>query len=68
MGSVRQHRRSPFSQSDVTRAFRGAQAAGVNAAVVIQADGSMAIIPASSPMAPQATNDLDALIDAFGAR
>jgi hypothetical protein len=57
-------RRAAFNQSDVTRAFKGAQAAGVKVAVLIRPDGTMEIVP--TERAPIADNDLDARLDAFG--
>lgn len=56
-----------FNQSDVTRAFKGAEAAGVKVAVFIRPDGTLAIIPEMADVAAPAVNDLDGRLAAFGA-
>jgi hypothetical protein len=61
-------RRAAFNQSDVTRAFKGALAAGVKVAVLIRPDGTMEIVPAAGDRPMIADNDLDARLDAFGGR
>lgn len=60
-------RRAAFSQSDVTRAFKGAEAAGVKVAIFLRPDGTMAIVPAANVTTLDASNDLDARLDSFGA-
>jgi hypothetical protein len=59
--------RSAFRQSDVTRAIKGAQAAGVDVAgVKVEKDGGFTVIagkPNDITVAP-ATNDLDKWIAA----
>jgi len=60
-------RRAAFNQADVTRAFKGAEAAGVTVAVLIRPDGTMAIVPAAGQQPLQASNDLDDRLDAFAA-
>lgn len=60
-------RRAAFSQSDITRALKGAEAAGVKAAVLIRPDGTMMILPTGDQPLPAPNNDLDARLDAFAA-
>lgn len=61
-------RRAQFAQIDVTRAYRGLVAAGIDprdVSVVIRPDGEMRIEPIASPKASSSrTNTMDALIHA----
>jgi hypothetical protein len=59
-------RRAAFNQSDVTRAFKGAQAAGVKVAVFIRPDGTMEIVPAGGERPLVGDNDLDQRLESFG--
>jgi len=60
-------RRAAFNRSDVTRAFKGAEAAGVKVArFCIRPDGTMEIVPVGGHASPIADNDLDARIEASG--
>ena len=59
-------RRAAFNQSDVTRAFKGAQAAGVEVAVYIRPDGTMQIVPNGGERPLVGDNDFTARVDAFG--
>lgn len=52
-----------FKQSDITRAFKGAQKAGVAVKVEIDARGTMHLVPIGA--APGAPVDMDRAIDGF---
>jgi len=59
--------RSTFRQSDITRAFRAAQAAGVeNVRIEIAKDGRLVIIATGAQPAVQ--DDLDRELEEFRAR
>jgi hypothetical protein len=60
--------RARFTKSDVERAFSGAAKAGQSVAVVIQPDGSLAIVPADRVSITVTANDLDDRLAKFGAR
>lgn len=60
--------RARFTKSDVERAFSGAVEAGVSVAVLIQPDGSIAIVPAERVNVMVTANDLDDRLTKFGAK
>lgn len=49
-------RRATFTQNDITRAFKGAEAAGVQVQVEIAADGKIVVVPMSQSNQPQEDN------------
>ena len=53
--AIHRHRRS-FSQRDVTRALRGAQAAGAPVRVVIE-EGRISLIPTMTPISEMITSN-----------
>ena len=57
-----------FTKADIARALSGAEAAGVSVAVIIQPDGSIAIVPADRVSVTVTANDLDDRINRFAAR
>jgi len=52
-------RASRFSQADITRALKGALAAGVQAAVFIEPNGRLAIIPSAGLPTTDFPGDID---------
>lgn len=60
--------RARFTKADVERALSGAASVGVQVAVLIQVDGSIAIVPADRVHVTVTANDLDDRIAKFGAR
>lgn len=52
-----------FKQSDITRAFKGAKAAGVTVKVEIDARGTMHLIPVGA--APAEPQGIDKVIEGF---
>jgi len=62
--SVDRRRRNRFRQRDVTRALRGAKAAGLPiGAVEVNQDGTIRILPKTAAEHAGGDNDLDAWID-----
>jgi hypothetical protein len=57
-----------FTKLDVERALSGAVNAGVSVAVLIQPDGSIAIVPADKISVTVTANDIDDRLEKFGAR
>lgn len=57
-----------FSQLELDRAYKAAAKAGLSVAVLIQADGSLAIVPADKLSITVTANDLDARIAKFGGK
>lgn len=60
-------RAARFKEADVTRAFNGAAKAGVAVAILLQPDGSIAIVPADKISVTVTANDLDERLARFGA-
>lgn len=57
-----------FTQADVKRALSGAAMAGQPVAVLIQPDGSIAIVPADRISVSVMANDLDDRLAKFGGK
>lgn len=57
-----------FTKSDVERALSGAAKVGLPVAVLIQPDGSIAIVPADRINLTVTANDLDDRLAKFGAK
>lgn len=60
-------RAARFTQDDVTRALKGALAAGVKAAVFIDPTGRLAIVPTSELPSIDTPGDIDARLAEFAA-
>jgi hypothetical protein len=60
--------RARFTKSDVERALGAAANVGVSVAVLIQPDGSIAIVPAERVSIMVTANDLDDRLATFGAK
>ena len=60
-------RAARFTQADVERALKGALAAGVKAAVFIEPNGRLAIVPASVLPSIDTPSDIDTRLSEFGA-
>jgi hypothetical protein len=50
-------------EKDISRAFRAARAAGIEARVDIAPDGKISIIPVTGQQGPSKTNEWDSVLD-----